>query len=173
MSLISEKQIKFIETLASERVNGKTYVETQVATYKGKTLETITSKAASDIIGVLLKEPKVAKMAAASGPKNFVKEIGMYTGSDGNLYKVQESKWNPGKFYAKRLVLHTNSEGVSYGKFEYDPSGMKKISPESKMALGEAVAYGQKFGVCCNCGATLTDPNSIAAGIGPICAGKF
>ena len=33
--------------------------------------------------------------------------------------------------------------------------------------------YGQLIGKCGVCGRTLTDPESIAAGIGPICAGRF
>lgn len=32
---------------------------------------------------------------------------------------------------------------------------------------------GRATGRCCCCGRTLTDPNSIAAGIGPICADRF
>ena len=32
---------------------------------------------------------------------------------------------------------------------------------------------GKDTGVCCCCGAELTDPVSIAAGIGPICAGNW
>lgn len=38
---------------------------------------------------------------------------------------------------------------------------------------GEAVRYGKETGECSCCGRELTDPNSIAAGIGPICAGKW
>jgi hypothetical protein len=169
MSLISEKQIKFIETLASERVNGKTYVETQVATYKGKTLETITSKAASDIIGVLLHEPKTAKMAVSAAPKNFVSEVGIYKGSDDNLYKVQESKFNPGRFYTKRLVV----SGKGKASFEYDKSGMQKISVDSKVSLAEAIAFGLQFNVCCRCGRDLTATESVEAGIGPVCIKYF
>lgn len=33
--------------------------------------------------------------------------------------------------------------------------------------------YGKQTGVCCCCGRELTDPVSIAAGIGPICANKW
>lgn len=36
-----------------------------------------------------------------------------------------------------------------------------------------AVAYGRLTGSCSNCGAALTDPVSVANGIGPICAGRF
>lgn len=36
-----------------------------------------------------------------------------------------------------------------------------------------AQAYGKNTGECSCCGRELTDPNSIAAGIGPICASKW
>jgi Family of unknown function (DUF6011) len=36
-----------------------------------------------------------------------------------------------------------------------------------------AVAYGQKFGICSCCGRTLTNPESIELGIGPICRENF
>lgn len=39
---------------------------------------------------------------------------------------------------------------------------------------GEAARmYGQQTGICCCCGAELTNKNSIAAGIGPICASNW
>ena len=40
----------------------------------------------------------------------------------------------------------------------------------SNNALAEAVEYGKRTGRCSCCGRELTDPASIAAGIGPICA---
>jgi hypothetical protein len=36
-----------------------------------------------------------------------------------------------------------------------------------------SIAYGRELGVCGVCGRTLTVPESIAAGIGPVCAGRF
>lgn len=35
-----------------------------------------------------------------------------------------------------------------------------------------SIRYGREIGACGICGRTLTDPDSIAAGIGPVCAGK-
>lgn len=35
-----------------------------------------------------------------------------------------------------------------------------------------SIAYGRELGACGVCGRTLTNPESITAGIGPICAGK-
>lgn len=39
--------------------------------------------------------------------------------------------------------------------------------------LQSAMKFGKLAGRCCSCGRELTDPESIARGIGPICAGKF
>lgn len=39
--------------------------------------------------------------------------------------------------------------------------------------LTAAKAYGQKFGICSCCGRELTDAQSVADGIGPICKEKF
>jgi len=35
-----------------------------------------------------------------------------------------------------------------------------------------ATRYGRELGICSVCGRPLTDPESRAAGIGPVCAGK-
>lgn len=42
-----------------------------------------------------------------------------------------------------------------------------------KDPLAQAIAHGIKTGICSCCGRELTDPKSIAAGIGPICASNF
>ena len=39
--------------------------------------------------------------------------------------------------------------------------------------LAAAKRYGHALGVCAVCGRALTDPDSIAAGIGPVCAKRF
>lgn len=87
---------------------------------------------------------------------------GMYKVGD-TVYKVQVAVHGSGHLYAKRL------EG---GRFEYAPGMMKRLRPEDKMTLEEAKAWGVLYGTCCVCGRTLTDEDSIAAGIGPVCAGK-
>jgi hypothetical protein len=48
--------------------------------------------------------------------------------------------------------------------------GLQAISTEPKEA---AIRYGRLTGSCACCGRELTDPNSIAMGIGPICASKW
>jgi hypothetical protein len=46
---------------------------------------------------------------------------------------------------------------------------LSRIQADPKQA---ALQYGHQIGRCSVCNRTLTDENSIAAGIGPICAGK-
>lgn len=40
---------------------------------------------------------------------------------------------------------------------------------EAEMVFAE---FGKRFGICCCCGRELTNPESVALGIGPICRGK-
>jgi len=39
--------------------------------------------------------------------------------------------------------------------------------------FGNAIAHGKETGQCACCGRTLSDPESVALGIGPICAKKW
>jgi len=107
------------------------------------------------------KEPDLA-------PKQTVPELedGIYY-YENTVYKVIHAKQGSGKQYVKKL----DHEG---GTFEY--VGRKPLYflfPGHKMSLVQAQEFGKLYGMCCNCGATLTDENSIEAGIGPVCAKKF
>jgi len=50
---------------------------------------------------------------------------------------------------------------------------MRNLRPEFKMTLEEAQAFGIATGICCVCASPLTDPRSVAIGIGPVCARNF
>lgn len=91
--------------------------------------------------------------------------IGALVDGNAEVYKVQRAVHGSGRLYAKRLT----DDG-----FEYAPGVIARLSREGvKMTLETAKMYGQLYGMCCRCGATLTDEASIAAGVGPICATKF
>ena len=47
---------------------------------------------------------------------------------------------------------------------------LQRIAEDPREA---AVKYGRQIGRCGCCGATLTNKDSIARGIGPVCAGRF
>lgn len=101
--------------------------------------------------------------AVGDAPGTFRPETpGLYAKEDGTIVKVQQSR-NSGRLYGKVLD--------DEGHFEYEPKAVREVV--RKLTLEEAAAYGRRTGVCCNCGRELTDPASIEAGIGPVCAGRL
>lgn len=84
---------------------------------------------------------------------------GMYRQPSGRIVRVQVARTS-GKPYAKTVD----------GQY---PGGGRELDGLVRLTLDEAKAYGRETGVCCVCSAELTNPDSIAAGIGPICAQGF
>lgn len=105
------------------------------------------------------------KALKAGMPKAAVKVIpaGTYL-AKGQIVKVKISK----KSGAPYLI---SESGEYLGALKGDaPAMLAEIEADPK---GCAIAYGKATGNCCICSKTLTNPESIAAGIGPVCAGKF
>lgn len=136
----SLKQVGFIKSLVSERG----YAE-------AIEFGALTSADASALITKLLAMP------TAGG----VNEEGMYRRGD-EIFRIQRSL-ETGNFYAKKL-------DVVEMKFIYAPGAVKFLSVKDKMTLDEAKAFGVETGFCCVCAKFLTDPKSVANGIGPVCA---
>jgi hypothetical protein len=84
----------------------------------------------------------------------------------------------------------TSQDETEEGRYGLQPKYLGKVTPtgmdsrlpdEVKSVLTEAatdpltaaIRYGKVSGECSCCGRELTDPQSIARGIGPICATKF
>jgi hypothetical protein len=144
------KQVSFIQTLVSERV------------YAGVVeFNNLTVGGASSLIEALLKSPR--KVAGRPVASDRVTEVGMYQLSSGAIYRVQRSR-ESGNLYAKALNV--------LGGFDYEQGAMGKLSASDKMTLEQAQAFGMETGLCCVCGAFLTDAKSVARGIGPVCAGR-
>lgn len=96
----------------------------------------------------------------------YVTETGMYR-VDGRIYKVLPSRTSE-RHYAKELVGETET-GF---RFTYAPGAMRFIRAEHRLTDEQAREFGRTTGVCCVCARLLTDPKSIAEGIGPVCSGK-
>jgi hypothetical protein len=103
---------------------------------------------------------------------------------DGVVYKVVKAVHGSGHSYAKRLVPPRERtdgavdpvmglQGHSRGRFEFAKGAIRELTPDDKMTLEQAREYGALYGICSNCGAMLTDEDSIERGMGPICAGHF
>lgn len=85
---------------------------------------------------------------------------------------AKASSVNAGAVYVKRSDLYVGK--IMGGKFmpvKDTPKGtgeaIQKIAADPR---GAAIDHGRETGHCACCGRTLTDPASIALGIGPICA---
>lgn len=90
-------------------------------------------------------------------------EEGFYALSEDEIYMVVRSK--AGRLYAK---IHNGD-----GRWDYSAGSITKLEPKMRMDLDAAKNYGKETGQCLVCGRTLTNPDSIEAGIGPICASRF
>lgn len=100
---------------------------------------------------------------------------GMYRKA-GTIYKVQKAVHGSQQNYAKRLVqtlLIDKKTGRSKWTFEYAPGFVYELRPEHALTFEQAKEFGCLYGSCAVCGRTLTNEDSIAAGIGPVCATKF
>lgn len=85
---------------------------------------------------------------------------------------------NPGAIYVKGRHNDTYYGKVHHGRFV---RSIRDCDDETEAAIlnvcadphTAAVAYGKKFGICCCCGRDLTDPKSVAKGIGPVCEKNY
>lgn len=153
VEMATEPQLNFIRVLFTK---------------KGTELENIellTKDQASTLIGELKKLPDVRKTQAKREVANI--EPGMYA-KDGKIYKVKLSNPKPdGVRYPYALELNEAH------RFEYAPGVVGTLSAEDRMTEEQAAAYGLEHGVCCVCGRVLTNEDSKARGIGPICATRL
>jgi hypothetical protein len=91
------------------------------------------------------------------------------------VYKIIWNKAQTHK-YAMRLVF---ASWMKKGRFQYAPGIINQLDSTMQMDLDGAKGFAkwafEKFnvGVCCNCGKLLTNPVSVAEGIGPVCSGKI
>ena len=95
-------------------------------------------------------------------------EEGFYF-KNGEVYKVQLAVHGSGKPYAKRLVVTEDKTG----HWMMSPGTVFHLSPEDKLTAEKAKELGHLYGVCMICGRTLTNEDSIEAGIGPVCAKRM
>lgn len=145
----SEKQAAFITRLLSEKT-----VSDEVRSKIGDPAR-LEVKSATKVIDWLLKQPTQTRADAVTAE-------GMYLNGTA-IYRVKRSKTS-GNLYAQRLLGN---------QYVYEAGSIRTLTASMRMTLEQAKAYGQQTGTCCVCAATLTDPKSIAAGIGPVCANRI
>lgn len=99
----------------------------------------------------------------ASAPAGEILERGVYRTSTGKVFRV----------YKARMGSHMLAAEITEDGPVYVGRADRFVKPTERVSLEDAASYGRQFGICCMCGADLEDPTSVAAGIGPVCAGKY
>lgn len=179
----SAKQAEWVGKLRTEKVLDATAAALLAEWDNGSH----TGWVASRLLGNLFAAAR--KPVAGADP---VTEAGMYRTPAGEVYRVQAGRTGERRLYAKLLVIEQVTTWEDNGtvdgaevplldadgaptyraSFDYAAGAMRKLSAAMRMTQEQARQIGHDFGICCNCAAVLTDPVSIAAGIGPVCASR-
>jgi hypothetical protein len=161
----SEKQVNLIVNLCGER--GLDVAEMIAARFgEDVTLDTLTGGRegqASDLITHLFSVKRPA--TEGTTPAKAAPAEGFYRVDD-DIVRIQVSK--AGNWYARMAKVPAEDSGRK--SLDWDYLG-KRIDMRNAVAMTEAEA-GRFLSYCVMCGAELTDPDSIARGIGPVCATK-
>jgi hypothetical protein len=104
---------------------------------------------------------------------------GFYRTPDGDYYKVIMALHGSGRPYAKRLEVVSHAVKSPDGTFlrpaetrwVMAKAWVYKLKPEWKLGVEEAGEFGRLYGQCIKCHLPLTKEESIARGMGDICAG--
>lgn len=160
--LASEKQRNFIRKLAAERgVDGTTVDEM---------LNGLTMRQASTRIKLLLDAPKATQVVEkVTMPKVAGGRYAVVIDGVTKFFKVDtptEGTW------AGRTFLKIQASDAEYPVRNTTTKAqvLSLIAADPKAAM---LRYGRELGHCGHCGRTLTNEESRAAGIGPICSSKM
>ncbi|TJV68604.1 MAG: hypothetical protein E5X76_28910 [Mesorhizobium sp.] len=107
----------------------------------------------------------------------------MESGLKKPMFRTERLTIKPAKLHPGTLYVTDKAAGGEYvgkivnGQFtarrEAKPDTLALLCAIAADPLKAATDYGRSTGVCGCCGRELTDPDSVKAGIGPICATKW
>lgn len=108
---------------------------------------------------------KITARGQQQAPKAAPPEPGFYRLGE-QFFRVQMNRQKTSR-YAK-VYDQDRRDWVYVGREPF-----RHLTPETHMTLEEAMEWGHQWGRCLVCNAELTDPKSVARGIGPVCAKRF
>ncbi|WP_086859801.1 DUF6011 domain-containing protein [Streptomyces milbemycinicus] len=160
---VTPKQREFIESLIAELGDA----EGQVAVLRDSAVTLLNQgvlnrRTASQLIDALTQARADHRRKQHQAATAGLEEEGMCL-CESRIYRVKRSE--AGRLYALELVTENGAS-----RFEYNRGAVFKLRPEHRMSVEQAAEHSRLIGACCVCGTTLTDPKSIARGIGPVCA---
>jgi len=116
------------------------------------------------------KNPK----AKTSKVKLLFGDLSISTSTNSGLVWINgEDRETYGNFKQDALCQVSYMEDFLKMNGSYRQTIYEKLCIIEQDPYNAVTRYGKETGVCCCCGRTLTDPVSIDAGIGPICAGRY
>lgn len=153
---LTERQLETVVRLAAQDAERAAARVAQAAAAPAITVEAI-EVAFANARGEGIKRPKLrlADFVFSPAPATGKNAGALYVKSNGGDYL--------GKVQGGRFVR-------AFGVAEDVASEVVAVASDPRQA---AVAYGKKYGSCSCCGRELSNAESIALGIGPICATKY
>lgn len=174
---VTEPQINFLRSLAAQNdvIPGKT-AEECIALLEQAVAAGLTKGQASEMIARSKAAPRrettrdvsVTWSHTTGGSRPPAKkpsaEPGYYVLEDGTFIVLVKNRAGT-KTYAKKLVVSDSPKRASW---EYAPGLAYKATGEP-LTLEKAAEFGHLHGICFKCCKPLTDPESVRAGMGPVC----
>ena len=136
----------------------------------------------NDFQKLLPKLQAAGKAAKAIHNAEKAELVDGYYQKDGVYYRVIHNRAGT-KQYAQRMkFLMTVEEAKAKAgkgikgkvfKWDYAPGAIYKLEPSMKVEnTNLTTQFGGLYSACCECGALLNDPLSVALNIGPVCGGR-
>lgn len=169
----TDKQIAFLESLRASRTPDvpadavKAWAQQVGKREVSKKIDSL--KALPVVAGPLSSKAQVAQQQAKhqQEPADGI----YYVEATNEIYKVYKMVHGSGRQGVKRLDWR---DGDKEGRFQYLGLAIRNLPANAVlMSKEQAQEFGRIYGFCVRCAATLTDDDSIARGLGPVCAGKF
>lgn len=157
--MATDSQLTFIRDLLAQ-VDGKSAIRRAIES-GGE----LTRRDASTMIDQLMERRNSARATA----RRHVTQAGSSSLTVG-MYSVGGV---PVKVFRARNGQHLLAKKLHRGEWVYLGAARRFVTADQRMTLDQASEYGRRTGTCCSCGRRLTNPASINAGIGPICAEGF
>lgn len=171
----TEKQVTFIRSLLTERKDMPEAEAIRNLLNTHRVAGTLDKKVASNAITQLLavKVPNTEQAGTTATIPNVPEGRYAFTNEEGNtaFCRISHGKGSwAGRTFVELLVGSPGSlREVKISKAAQSTIA-GKVAEDPKAAM---IRFGLELGYCGRCGSPLTDPHSIAAGIGPVCAGKL
>lgn len=165
------KQLSFIKRLLDER---------EYTLDEGLPVESYTVHAASELIDRLLKAPRRTTAPKPETGFSLTVPAGRYAVKDENgdyrfiiVNAPEKGKWRGWYFVGIQAGDDEHRLGSQRPGQAYRGKATAYLEAIQNDPRAASEAYGRALGMCGVCGRTLTDAESIARGIGPVCANRF